>query len=63
MSLPDYAERVIVEVGILGTIATTADPRTPIVPYNGELDGSGIFVTSVYNSCYAHVIFEWPTPP
>lgn len=50
MSLPEYADPIIVEVGLLGTIGTSADDRTSVVPYNGQLDGSGIFVTSVYNS-------------
>lgn len=59
VSLPTYENPVIVELQIQGKIATLSRPDTYLRPYSGELDGSGIYVESVYSQCFANVTFRF----
>ncbi|MDP9206859.1 MAG: hypothetical protein M3P12_15650 [Gemmatimonadota bacterium] len=59
MSLPTYDYAVIVQLRLDGVISTVARSDTYLRPYSGDLDGSGIYVESVFSSCYANVTFRF----
>lgn len=61
ITLPTYGDTVLVELRLSGTIGVTAQPDAPLQGYSGPLDGSGEFVGSVYQSCYAKVQFAYDT--
>lgn len=56
--LPSYPDPIIVQVGVSGTISMTSAKNTWYSPYNGPVDGSGIFVDG-WQACYVNVTFSW----
>lgn len=59
LALPTYADSLIAEFQLVGTIAVQSSPLTQVQGYSGPLDGSGIYVESVFSACYVNVTFHY----
>jgi len=59
LPLPTYDNAVIALLRVDGMISTVARSDTYLQAYSGSLDGSGIFVESVFSACYANVGFRF----
>lgn len=57
-----YSDSIVVALEIHRTIRIDSDPNGDVfgepTKYSGQLDGSGLFVSST-NQCYANVSFVW----
>jgi hypothetical protein len=61
VDLPAFSEPTIVQVGVRGTILTTAHPQNVTMNYTGPIGGSGAYSTGQHE-CYTNVTFWYSHP-